>query len=115
MGLALKLIIEEDATLAQQYGMPVSGESTLCLGYVKEQLKENLSNFAKPLVGKVRLYTDEGIVEKNTDAAGNPLMFVEAGALAKALDMHTTTPWVCGIYAMLSAIPSSTRVVLYWE
>lgn len=61
-----------------------------------------------------RLYGDNGRREVDSDALGQPFTFVTARQL-RVLRVEGSSPWNRALKALLSALPPTTPIVLYWH
>lgn len=62
----------------------------------------------------IPLYGDNGRREVDSDTLGRPLTFVTAGQL-RVLQVEQSSPWNRALKALLSALPPTTPIVLYWR
>lgn len=63
---------------------------------------------------RIPLYGDDGRCEVASDAYGRPLTFVTAGQL-RVLHVEESSPWNRALGMLLSALPLTTPIVLYWH
>lgn len=63
---------------------------------------------------RIPLYGDTGRYEVESDALGRPLTFVTAGQL-RVLRVEQSSPWNRALGMLLSALPLTTPIVLYWH
>lgn len=75
-----------------------------------------LSQLSRPLPDglKVGSYEDEGLTYTDVDRRGNRLTFCTPADVAALDAVAEGGEWNRAIFAFLRALPSDTRVVLYW-
>lgn len=62
-------------------------------------------------------YDEEGCEDRQTDDYGTPLTWLPAGAFRNIPSLVRTTlsPWNHAVLMFLHALPSATKVVLWWH
>lgn len=111
MSVQLSLIIEQEVF---EY-TTVLGYNRLALKTRNEHLFKVLEQHSIHLDKPIENYEDEGIKSRITDCYGKPLKFYHARALAELLNVLPLDPWDRAICVFLSALPPTTRIVLYWN
>jgi hypothetical protein len=63
---------------------------------------------------KVGAYQDDGLTFSATDRSGQALTFTTPADLVRLRIPEDIAPWNRAILAFLLALPSDTRIILYW-
>jgi hypothetical protein len=63
---------------------------------------------------KVGRYEDQGLTFTEVDRSGQPLTFTTSADLRRLRVPDDVAPWNRAVLAFLLALPSDTRIVLYW-
>src|SRR5205807_2669341 len=63
---------------------------------------------------KIGHYEDQGLRFDEKDRYGNPLTFTTPEQLEAIRDINEISDWNRAVMAFLFALPSGTRIVLYW-
>jgi hypothetical protein len=96
--------------------------ATASLRFDRDQrLLTQLSIDAKPCLVhplpeglKVGHYEDDGLKFDELDKHGRPLTFTTPADLKNVCPPNDLSPWNVAILAFLEALPSDTRLVLFW-
>jgi hypothetical protein len=77
---------------------------------------DRLKAYAQPFERGVDWYGDEGVYPTYADAYENPLTYVTAYTLEKHLsNVSSLSARDKAVLAFLSALPSDTKIVLWWH
>lgn len=63
---------------------------------------------------KVGNYEDDGLTFTDKDRHGRPLTFTTPAEIARIQVPEDIAPWNRAVLAFLQALPSESRIVLYW-
>lgn len=99
---------------SSQHRLPVLGYHRVSMDIRDIELFNHLRLVSWRLDVPVQWYGDDGIKELTTDDNDSPLKWLLAGELARNISGIVRTRWDKAVLAFLEALPTDTRVVLWF-